>query len=225
MKLAIMQPYFFPYIGYWQLISAVDTFVIYDDVNYVKKGYINRNQILVNNASHLITLELIGASQNKRINEIVVGGNLTKLLKTINLAYKRAPYFHETFPVLEDILMQKEDNLACFIGYSLLKVSEYLGIHTQFTYSSLIKKNNSLKAQDKIIEICKNLQATDYVNTIGGRSLYGRDVFKRNDLGLHFLKPAKIKYMQFKEEFVPNLSIIDILMFNNKEAIHSFLRN
>mgnify|MGYP000509733556 CR=1 FL=1 len=108
MKLAVMQPYLFPYIGYWQLINAVDYFVIYDDVNFIKKSFINRNSVLVNNESKLITLELFGASQNKQINEIEVGNNFEKVLKTIELNYKRAPYFESAFPVFNKVLRNKE---------------------------------------------------------------------------------------------------------------------
>jgi len=140
MTVAIMQPYLFPYIGYWQLIDAVDTFVILEDVNFINKGYINRNSILVNGKSQQFTLELISRSQNKLINEIEIGNNSKKLLKTIEMSYKKAPYFKTIFPVIEDILNQKEKNLAKFIGYSLQKVSSYLEIDTQFIYSSNIKK-------------------------------------------------------------------------------------
>ena len=83
MTVAIMQPYLFPYIGYWQLIHAVDTFVIFDDVNYIKKGYINRNNILVNGQKQTFTLELMSASQNKLINDIDIGNNIEKVMESI----------------------------------------------------------------------------------------------------------------------------------------------
>ena len=108
MNLAVMQPYLFPYIGYWQLIDAVDIFIIYDDVNFIKRGYINRNNILENKTSQLITLELIGASQNKRINEISIGNNVNKLLKTLKQNYLKAPFYKDVFPVLEEILNNEE---------------------------------------------------------------------------------------------------------------------
>ena len=171
MKLAIMQPYFFPYIGYWQLIDAVNVFVIFDDVNFIKKGYINRNSILIGGKFQQITLGLIGASQNKQINEIDIGDNSKKLLKTIEMAYKKAPYFNEIFPILENILNQDEKNLAKFIGYSLQKISTYLNTDTKFIYSSDIEKDNNLKAEDKILDICKTLSVSHYINAIGGKKL------------------------------------------------------
>lgn len=219
MKLAIMQPYLFPYIGYWQLIGTVDTFVIYDDVNYIKQGYINRNTILINAQRHLFTLELIKASPYRQIAEIEVGQNKNKLLKTISQAYAKAPYFDAVYPLIENIMTQNEKNLAKFIGYSLFKVSEYLGINTQFIYSSDIEKDNSLKAQDKIIDICLKLGATDYINAIGGEVLYDRESFLQEGLNLSFLQPEIKEYGQFKNEFIPYLSIIDIMMFNSKEEI------
>ena len=182
MTLAIMQPYLFPYIGYWQLINAVDVFVIFDDVNFIKKGYINRNLILVGGKSQQFTLELIGASQNKLINEIEVGNNSQKLLKTIEMSYKKAPYFDNVYPIIEDILNNKEKNLAKFIGYSLEQISSYLKLNTKFIYSSDIEKDNSLKAQDKILDICKKLNATSYMNAIGGQELYSKEIFKENGI-------------------------------------------
>lgn len=223
MTLAVMQPYLFPYIGYWQLINAVDTFVIYDDVNYINKGYINRNSILVCGKSQQIILELISASQNKFINTTEVGNNSSKLLKTIEMSYKKAPYFDIVFPIIENILNQEEKNLAKFIGYSLQKLYSYLEIGTKFVYSSDIEKDNSLKAQDKILDICKKLDATNYINAIGGQELYDKEKFQARNIKLNFLKTELIEYKQFKNDFVPYLSIIDILMFNSVSEIKQML--
>ena len=223
MTLAIMQPYLFPYIGYWQLINTVDTFVIYDDVNFIKQGYINKNYILSDAQSKSFSLELIGASSNKLINEIQVGRNRDKLLKTLNQNYIKAPYFNIVFPILENILTSKEKNLAKFIGYSLEKISHFLEIDTVFIYSSEIQKNNDLKGQDKIIDINKILNSSKYINAIGGQNLYETKVFKKENLELNFLDTEIIEYKQFKNEFVPLLSIIDVIMFNSKDEIKGML--
>ncbi|OCL85274.1 WbqC-like protein family protein [Aliarcobacter thereius] len=223
MTIAIMQPYLFPYIGYWQLINAVDTFVIYDDVNFIKKGYINRNSILIAGKQQQITLELIGASQNKLINEVEVGNNSKKLLKTIEMTYKKAPFFNEVFSLIKKVLNQKEKNLAKFIGYSLSLISTYLNISTKFIYSSDIEKNNTLKSQDKILDICKKLKATSYINSIGGQELYNKKIFKENGIKLSFLESRLIDYKQFQNDFIPYLSIVDILMFNSKDEIKNML--
>lgn len=223
MTLAIMQPYLFPYIGYWQLINAVDSFVIYDDVNFIKQGYINRNSILSNGKLQQFTLELIGASSNKLIKEIEIGNNVNKILKTIKQSYIKAPFFENVIILLEEILVNKEKNLAKYIGYSLEKISHYLEINTSFMYSSNIKKDIELKAQDKVIDICKNLNARKYINAIGGQELYSKEIFKKNGIELNFLKTELVQYKQFKNDFVPYLSIIDILMFNSKDEIKNML--
>lgn len=218
-----MQPYFFPYIGYWQLIKAADLFVIYDDVNYINRGYINRNTILTNRKKQLFTLELIGASQNRLINEIEIGNNQHKLLKTITMSYKKAPCFSEIFPIIESILMCDEKTLSKYLGNSLKIIAEYLNIKTTFIYSSDIVKDNALKGQEKIIDIAKQLKAGVYINAIGGQELYNREVFAKNNLKLHFLNPKTQEYKQFNNEFIPNLSIIDLMMFAKNDDIQEML--
>lgn len=217
MKLAIMQPYLFPHISYFQLINSVDKFVIYDDVNFIKGGYINRNNILNNGKSQLITLELIGSSPNKRINEISIGNNSNKLLKIIRQNYSKAPFFQSVFSMLEEILDNEQKELSKFLGFSLVKISKYLNIDTKFLYSSDIKNDKALKAQDRLIEMSKILNATSYINSIGGIELYDKEVFSQNNINLSFLKSSKILYKQFENIFIPNLSIIDVLMFNGKK--------
>jgi len=224
MTLAIMQPYLFPYIGYWQLINAVDTYVIYDDVNFMKQSYINKNNLLCGTKKQAFTLELIGASSNKLINEIKIGNNSKKIIKTIKQNYSKAPYFENIFPIFENILNNDEKNLAKFIGYSLEKISNYLDIDTKFIYSSDIEKDNSLKAGDKVIAISKILNASQYINAIGGQELYSKDIFKKENIELNFLDTELIEYKQFKGEFVPYLSIIDIMMFNSVEGIKEILK-
>jgi len=223
MRVAIMQPYLFPYIGYWQLLDAVDTFVIYDDVNFKKKSYINRNLMLVNGVSYQFTLELVKASQNKLINEIEIGGNREKLLRTIEMSYRKSPYFTSVFPVLSESLGNSENNLARYIGDSLKSVSGYLDMDVTFIYSSDICKNTNLSGQDRIIEIIKKMDANNYVNAIGGRSLYDADTFEKENISLHFVLSEITEYDQFGIKFVPNLSIIDVMMFNSIGGIKKML--
>ena len=222
-KLAIMQPYFFPYIGYWQLISAVDTYVIYDDVNYIKQGYVNRNSLLINGAKAFYTLELNGASSFKLINEIQVGRNIPKLIKTLEQNYKKAPYFMDVFPVVSDIINFQENNLGKYLGNSILKISSLLDLKSKFIYSSDIEKNNNLKGKDKVFAICKILKANKYLNAIGGQQLYCKDEFMTNGIELNFIETLDICYPQFSQSFVPNLSIIDMLMHCGKEKTKIYL--
>lgn len=226
MKIGIMQPYFIPYIGYWQLINAVDKYVVYDDVNFIKGGWINRNRILIGGQVKYFNVPMVGASSNKLINEVEVNNNekiIAKNLRIIESAYKKAPFYNEVLPVIEKILKSNETNLALYIYSSLYEICKYLDIKTELILSSKLKKDNQLKAQDKVLAICKMLKATEYYNTIAGSDLYKDSVFQENGILLKFLQPQSIKYKQFDNVFVDNLSIIDIMMFNSKETVQSML--
>lgn len=213
-KVAIMQPYLLPYLGYFQLINAVDEYVIYDDVQFIKGGWINRNNILIGGGKSLITFPLIGASANKNINEIHVQQNLDKLEKTILMAYSRAPHIEDVSKLIKKIFSYEDKNLAYFAGNSLIEISKYLGIETEFIYSSDLDKNTGHAAQEKVIDICKKLKTEIYINAIGGLELYDKKAFAENGIELKFLKPNLPKYKQFNTDFISGLSIIDVLMFN-----------
>lgn len=225
-KVGIMQPYFCPYIGYFQLMNAVDKYVVYDDVNFIKGGWINRNRILLNGEPHFINIPMLGASPNKLINEVGVNNQevlVTKNLKLLESAYKKAPYYNDVYPLLKEILEYKTDTIEKFIFNSFKIINNYLDIETELIMSSTIKKDNSLKAEEKVIEICKILNATDYYNAIGGQDLYSFEDFEKNNILLHFVKTRDLKYAQFNNEFQSNLSIIDVMMFNSKEEVKKML--
>lgn len=222
MKIGIMQPYFFPYIGYWQLINAVDKYVICDDVNYIKNGWINRNKILINKEPRLISLQIRKVSQNKLINEVELFGDINynnNLLKNIEIYYKKAPYFNDVFPLIERAIYQNERNIARYLEYVIRLVCNYLNIDTELIISSELDKNNDLRFQDRVIDICKILQADQYINAIGGLNLYSKEEFALENIQLYFLKTGEVSYQQFNNEFIPNLSIIDVMMFNSIEEI------
>ncbi|MCW1147857.1 WbqC family protein [Flavobacterium sp. TH16-21] len=226
MKVSIMQPYFFPYIGYFQLIANSDVFVIYDDVNFIKKGWINRNTILVNNTPYLFSIPLQNVSQNKLINEIFISDLdkwKTDLLKTISLSYKKAPFYQDVYPLIEKIISFDELNLALYIQNSLQNLCEYLNLNTKLVMSSEIVKNNDLRGENKIIDICIQLGANQYINAIGGIELYIQDNFQVKNIDLKFIKSENIIYKQFKNEFKPWLSIIDVIMFNSLEDTRMLL--
>ncbi len=222
-SLAIMQPYFFPYIGYFQLINAVDRFVVYDDVNFIKQGWIARNRILLDGREHMLSLQLEGASSFKRINEVGVGRNSDKLLKTLSQAYRKSPFFDRAYPVLEKILTNEDDRLGTYLFTLIETICHYLRIETELILSSSIPKDNTLRGQDKVLHICEVLGATTYINSSGGKDLYSKDVFSEHGIDLQFLNPSPITYRQFSNEFLPWLSIIDIMMFNSVEAIQEHL--
>ena len=220
-----MQPYFLPYIGYFQLINAVDKYVIYDDVQFIKGGWINRNNILLNGDKFMFNLILKGASPNKLINEITVNSDQSKLLKTIENSYKKALCFETVFPIVISIFKYNDKNLANFIGNSIVEVCNYLKINTEIIYSSKLNKINNSKGQDKIVRICDLLKADIYLNAIGGQKLYNKETFKSNNIDLKFLRSNLICYPQFRNEFVPFLSILDVMMFNSIEEIKCILDN
>jgi len=226
MRLGIMQPYIFPYIGYYQLIDAVDRFVVYDDVNFINKGWINRNNLLVNNKSFLFAIPLKEASQNRHINEIELIDDdkwKKKFLKTIELSYKRAPYFEEIFIMVKNVIDSDVTHIAHLAIESLKSVVNYLEIKTEFVNSSSIYGNQELKGQMRILDICKKERVDQYLNLVGGMGIYSRQMFADSSVNLNFIKPILIPYRQFIDEFVPSLSIIDILMFNSKENIQNML--
>ncbi len=227
---AVMQPYFFPYIGYFQLIYACDTFVLLDDVNFIQKGWINRNNILLNGQAHLFTIPLDKPSQNKLILETKLKFDSVarqKFLKTIQAAYKKAPQFDAFYPVFENIVLFDDDDLTNYLENSFRKVFDYLGIEKKFMRSSQVEKDDSLKAQDRIIAICKALNTTRYINLMGGRDLYSTDDFSKESMQLNFIQAqlGQCNYKQLSKNFVPGLSFIDILMFNDVSAIGVLLQN
>lgn len=222
-----MQPYFLPYIGYWQMLFAVDQFVILDDVNFIKRGYINRNNILINNNKHLFSLPMNKVSQNKLIKDSffkIDNRYIFTFKKMIELAYKKSPNFSEVGNVLDKIIEYHDLNVVQFILNSFIKISEYLELSPRIIISSEITKDNKLTGQDRIIEINKALGTDIYINAIGGQELYSKSVFESQGISLKFIKKNDIKYNQNSKVFVDNLSIIDVLMYNSKEKVRKFLR-
>ena len=223
-----MQPYFFPYLGYWQLMNAVDKYVVYDDVNFIKGGRINRNAILMNGEAHNINLPLLGASPNKHINEVQVNTDpvmIGKLLRTVEQSYAKAPCFGEVMPLLTEAIAFDEQDLGKYLFRSFQVVGAYLGIETELILSSKMEKNCSLKAHDKVVDICRRLGADEYYNSVNGIPLYEphRDLFEASGIELKFPVMRPVEYKQFKNPFVPNLSIIDVMMFNPREKCRELL--
>lgn len=221
MKVAIMQPYFFPYIGYFQLIRTVDLFIVYDNIKFTKKGWINRNRMLQNGKDSLFSLPLKNDSDSRDVCDrmLVVDFNRDKLLNQIRGAYLNAPYFVQTFALIEQVVWNEEQNLFRFIHRSIIKTCQHLGLTTEIRVSSDIAIDHDLKNQDKVLAICEAIGAKTYVNAIGGTELYSKGEFLARGVELKFVKSRPFEYPQFGSEFVPWLSIIDVMMFNPLEAI------
>ncbi len=221
MTLAIMQPYFLPYVGYMQLMKAVDTFVLYDDVAFINRGWINRNRLLINGQEYLFTVPLKDASQNKRINEVHLADDpkwRSKLLKTIEQGYRKAPHYGTVMPLTEKIVNFATDSIANLVHMSLAELNQYLGLTTRLIPSSSIYNNVELKAQERILDICRQTNATRYINPIGGTELYDKATFAEAGIELNFIKAGRVEYKQSVKaadanSFIPWLSILDILMW------------
>lgn len=225
MRVGIMQPYFLPYIGYFQLISAVDVFVVYDNVKYTKKGWINRNRFLQNGRDATFTLPLKSDSDALDVRDRSISDSFDKdrLLRQLGNAYRRAPQFARVVPLLESIVRFEEANLFRYIDNSIRLVCQFLGVPTRMMSSSDIPIDHTLKGQARVLAICGALGATRYVNAIGGVGLYSADAFKARDIELRFIRSAPIEYPQLGQAFVPWLSIVDVLSFNSLERSRELL--
>lgn len=229
MRLAIMQPYLFPYIGYFQLIHAVDRFVFYDDVNFIKQGWINRNNLLINGKKFLFSLPVENISSFKIIKEIRISERAfhkakAKLLRTIEYSYKKARFFDNVFPMVTKVLNKDYEYIADYAKESILNTMSYLGIETDMVMSSSIYKNDHLSAADRVMDICEKERATMYINPVGGQQLYDRTIFGDRGLALRFIKTGEIVYPQTGNKFVPDLSIIDVIMHNSKDESAGLLK-
>jgi hypothetical protein len=227
MKIAIMQPYFLPYLGYFQLIHAADKFVVYDNIEYTKQSWFNRNRILLNGKDHLFTIPLTKSSDYLKVNEKFISDTFEadrkKILAQIQSAYRKAPYFKEVYPVIESIFKANKKNLFEYLYNSLLAVLSLLSIDTEIIISSDVTIDHELKGADKVIAICNTLQGATYYNPIGGVTLYNKELFKQHGIDLYFLEMIPEPYDQGTGSFISHLSIIDVLMFNGPEQTKRML--
>lgn len=222
-----MQPYFFPYIGYFQLIHSVDEFIIYDNIKYTKKGWINRNRILASGSDRLISLPLKKGPDHCDVvqRELAASWNVDrqKMLNMIKASYINAPYFKGTFGLIERCIKSDETNLFKFLFNSITEVTSYLGIGTCIIKSSDIEIDHALKSEEKVLALCEKRCAQSYLNSMGGVHLYDKARFKQRQIDLAFLESYGIRYQQFSQDFIPCLSIIDVLMFNSLETTQDLL--
>lgn len=224
-KVAIMQPYFFPYVGYFQLINAVDAFILYDNIKYTKKGWINRNRILNHGSDAVFSLPLKKASDalDIRDRELATDFSGRKLLNQLREAYRKAPYQEAVLELIADVLMGGDRNLFTFLHRSIEKTCQFLDLSTRMIVSSTVDIDHSLQSQDKVLALCRSAGADTYINPIGGVELYSKEAFAHAGIELRFLRSRGVEYPQFDAPFVPWLSIIDLMMFNSVEEIHQQL--
>jgi len=227
MKIAVMQPYLFPYLGYFKLINKVDKFIFLDDVSFIKKGWINRNRLIFSGKVNNFVIPLVGASQNKNINEIHIDKKnflIKKLDTSIQQSYKKSLFFTEIYPIIKDVVWRDEEMINDIAKLSVLKVLQYLNIEKKIVSSSMIYQNNHLSGQDRIIDICLKENATEYWNLPGGVSLYSPEDFKNKNIKLSFIEPNHYSYSNFSKIIEHDLSIIDVLMHVSKKEVMDLLR-
>lgn len=226
MKVAVMQPYFLPYLGYFQLLHACDRFVVLDDVTFIKQGWINRNRILLHGREHLITMPLSGASSNRLISQVRMhpdGMWRDKLRKQLRAGYGRAPCFETVYPLIDRILNSQETSLSRFLTWQLQEIAAFIGLTPDFVTSSDIQKPVGIKGEARILFLCRHLGATHYINLPGGRHLYDRQRFAEAGIQLQFVDPHLTAYPQPAPTFVPGLSILDVLMHNTVDRVQKML--
>lgn len=220
-----MQPYFFPYLGYFQLLATVDKLVVYDDVNFIKQGWINRNFILVNCKAQRITIPVRNASSFELISRTKLAADWqAKFLKTIQQAYCRAPYFDHIFSLVEKITAADHKTISELALASIQAVVDYLEFRLQVESTSSRYGNSHLKGKERVLDICRQEACAAYYNLPGGKELYDYETFASAGIRLIFIEPRVMPYKQLNCEFIPNLSIIDVLMFNSREAIRAHLK-
>lgn len=225
MKIAIMQPYFFPYLGYWRLMNHVDLFIILDDVNFIKRGWIARNKIKCRDGEQWLTLPLVNASQNKKINEIDIladNGWVSKLKRSIFYNYQKEYYLKETFPLVEEIIINAHGNLSQFLAYELIKVRDHLGMSTEILRITESTMSNRYCGASRIIHICKALGAKEYVNASGGSNLYSEKEFSDHGIKLNILPPEATLTPIMGDTQANTLSILHPLMCYGKNTLKQY---
>jgi WbqC-like protein family len=221
MIVAIMQPYFFPYIGYFQLMQAVDMFVLYDDVQYMKGGWINRNLIRLNDdLATWLTIPICHASTYLNINERTYKldkEDVEHVENKLKASYARAPAYAEVMDIINHNLHLSDPNVATVNTRLLKAAAERIGITCQLVRSSEIGVTKELHGEDRVIAICKALRATQYINAIGGVGLYSAKRFSTEGLLLSFLRtlvpPEPLR------DGPTHLSILDMLFQEPTERI------
>lgn len=227
MRIAAMQPYFLPYIGYFQLLEHCDTFVLYDDIEYTKRGWINRNRILAAGEPRTITLPLKRDSDflDVRDREISPQFNAEKMMNLIRDSYRKAPYWDPVHEVIEEILHFPSRNLFDFVANSISRIARSLSITTDVIKSSTLKIDRSLRGEERVLATCAAVGATHYVNPIGGLELYCDSAFADRGVGLSFLRSRLTPYEQFSSAYVGSLSVVDTMMFVPPLELDSRIRS
>lgn len=224
MKLAVMQPYLFPYIGYFQLVAAVDRFVFFDDVNYIKNGWINRNRWNIGGQPRYFTVPLRDASPFQPIHSVRLvdeNGWRRKILESMRHAYRQARYYRPVSELVESVLATESPGIAEMAKTSVRSTARYLDLDAEFVNSSVPYRNEHLKGCERVLDICERECATSYFNLSGGRALYREAEFAARGVALQFVGPNLPQLRQDGANPIPGLSIIDVLMNNDVRDVRA----
>ena len=195
-----------------------------DDLQYIKGGWINRNRIINDGHSAYFTLSLCHPTPNKLISNLFVNSDSNKLKRVIITNYHKAPFFHKVYPLVEEMLNYPDRRLNYFLLNSLKMVCDYLGISTPLILNSERNDETSLRGEERVIHLCKSMGADKYINAFGGQELYSKERFARDGIELRFIKPQLPPYKQLRtQEFVPALSILDVIMNVPEDEIRDML--
>ena len=226
MILAANQPYFLPYLRYWQLIRCADLFLLADDYDFIRSGWVNRNRILVNGRPQFFRMEVHSNRESRLIRDrrlVDCPEALRSKLRTLDMAYHKAPFFAEGYALAQRILLYPGRGMLPFLEHSIREVCAYLDIRTPIGHTSDLEGNSLLRREERIYDQCRRVGADTYVNLPGGRALYDPASFSRQGIRLRFLDSPLRPYPQGKGPFVPGLSILDAIMFNPPEMLQAML--
>lgn len=227
-NLAITQPYLFPYLNYFHLLESADKVIFYDDINYIKGGWINRNRILNKNEDLLLTVPVAKASQNKFTNEItpiIDERFVNKAIQSLTHAYSKAPYYSDIMQLIKSVFEKTYTSIADLAINSIVETYKYLGKELCYDRSSICSpKSKGLGKSDRLIKITLEQGYSNYINVKWGQNIHSKDYFRQHGINLLFLESLPYAYKQYNNIFIPSLSIIDVLMFNDKDTIESLMR-
>jgi len=230
MKIGIMQPYFFPYLGYFSLIKYTDQFILLDVVQFIRHGWIERNRILKSGQEgwNYIRISLIRHEREATIKDILIreDENWRELIfRQLEHYKKKAPFYEKTIDFLQGCFKVTFVSIAELDAFLLEQVCQYLGISKKITLFSKMNLNieEVKEPDDWALNICIALHATEYINPAGGMEIFDKNKYSKKNVTIKFLKNKLIPYNQFRIKFESGLSIIDALMFNSPESVNQML--
>lgn len=228
-KLGIMQPYFFPYIGYFQLIHATDRYIFFDTPQYERRSWMNRNRIInLNEGSTYITVPVIKAPQQTALTDIVINNNSdwrNKIYRQLEVYKKIAPYYNEVIDFVHSVLDKADTSLAELNVHSVVDTCRYIGLDIDWDIFSQMNLEipTDCAPDEWALEITKATNADEYINAPGGARFFDRSNYETEGIKLQFIQPEIIPYNQRIGRFEPCLSIIDVMMYNSPEEIFNML--